>query len=354
MVHVAVIGAGIIGAALADALVRRGASVTVLDSGEPGAGTSGWSLAWLNANEKLPRHYHELSVRGVREWRGLAHGLPWHVPTGSLAWAETDAQREALGRRLERLRGWDYPAEEISVRRAGELEPALRIPRDARVAYFSGEAFLDGTAAVGALLDRAVAGGARLVRGEVAVEVRGSGVAGARLPDGEVVRADVYVCCTGRRAPRLLEPLGFRIPLIDPDEAGSPAPCPVSRTSGGAPIGRVVNAPRISMRPLATRGLQLEVPVGHDAENVLAEAAKVIDHFDAGEVRRHVCVRPLPVDGHPIVGWLPGWQNVYVSVTHSGMTLAAVLARLAAAEVVGGGPGDELRAYRPDRFADGA
>src|SRR4051812_18233310 len=63
VVHVAVVGAGIIGVTLADALVRRGASVTVLDADQPGSGTSGSSLAWLNANQKLPRHYHDLSVR---------------------------------------------------------------------------------------------------------------------------------------------------------------------------------------------------------------------------------------------------------------------------------------------------
>jgi 2-polyprenyl-6-methoxyphenol hydroxylase-like FAD-dependent oxidoreductase len=37
-VHVAVVGAGIIGAALAGALVRRGADVTVLDAAEPWVG----------------------------------------------------------------------------------------------------------------------------------------------------------------------------------------------------------------------------------------------------------------------------------------------------------------------------
>jgi glycine/D-amino acid oxidase-like deaminating enzyme len=52
VVHVAVVGARIIGAAL----VRRGADVTVLDATEPGSGTSGSSLAWLNSNQKLPRH----------------------------------------------------------------------------------------------------------------------------------------------------------------------------------------------------------------------------------------------------------------------------------------------------------
>ena len=112
MTHVAVVGAGIIGAALADRLAHRGVSVSVVDSGQPGTGTSGTSLAWLNANQKLPRHYHDMSVRAMADWRRLAEGfgMPcWYVPTGSLTWAETDDQRAALSRRVERLRSWDAP-----------------------------------------------------------------------------------------------------------------------------------------------------------------------------------------------------------------------------------------------------
>jgi glycine/D-amino acid oxidase-like deaminating enzyme len=76
----------------------------------------------------------------------------------------------------------------------------------------------------------------------------------------------------------------------------------------------------------------------------------MITGFDPGEARYRLCVRPLPVDGHPIVGWLPEVSNAYVIVTHSGMTLAPVLARLAGAEIVGGGSGADLEPYRPTRF----
>ena len=370
MVHVAVIGAGIIGAALADALARTGATVTVLDAGRPGAGTSGSSLAWLNANQKLPRHYHDLSVRSMAAWRELAGDLgdpSWHVPTGSLTWAVGDEEQDALGRRLERLRDWGYAAEEVTARRVAELEPALRMPAGARAAYFADEGFVHGDLAVEALLARARSAGARMIAGagEATLDVRGSRVTAARTPDGDEVRADVYVVCAGWRTPRLLDPLGATVPLTVADEPGSAAPCLVTRTSGAAPVARVVNAPRLSLRPLAGRGVQLEagevnerVDAGtapadldrHGAE-LLRRAGEMITDFAPGEVRHRLCVRPLPVDGHPIVGWLPQAGNAYVSVTHSGMTLAPVLARLAAAEILDGSPGAELAPYRPTRFS---
>jgi glycine/D-amino acid oxidase-like deaminating enzyme len=55
----------------------------------------------------------------------------------------------------------------------------------------------------------------------------------------------------------------------------------------------------------------------------------------------------MPADGQSIVGRLPGADHLYVAVTHSGVTLAAHLSRLIAAELTGGAPSAELAPYRP-------
>ncbi|GAA0495896.1 hypothetical protein Ade02nite_17960 [Paractinoplanes deccanensis] len=62
-----------------------------------------------------------------------------------------------------------------------------------------------------------------------------------------------------RPSPRLLEPLGATVPLVDPGAPGSAAPCLVTRTAGAVPVGRVVNAPGLSLRPVRG-GVQLEGP----------------------------------------------------------------------------------------------
>ena len=92
-------------------------------------------------------------------------------------------------------------------------------------------------------------------------------------------------------------------------------------------------------------------------------------------VAAQVCARPLPADERSIVGRLPGAEWLYVAVTHSGVTLAARLSRLIAADLApgapdaqltpgaqlaagapgaqltAGAPSADLAAYRPDRFA---
>jgi glycine/D-amino acid oxidase-like deaminating enzyme len=64
--------------------------------------------------------------------------------------------------------------------------------------------------------------------------------------------------------------------------------------------------------------------------------------------------RPMPVDGFPVVGALPGVSDVYVAVTHSGVTLAPILGQYASREILGEDLIDWLAPYRPARFAAGA
>ncbi len=370
MIHVAVVGAGIVGAATADQLCRAGARVTLVDAGQPGHGASGTSLAWLNSGNKQPRDYHDLSVQGIEEWRRLAGDLgdpPWYVPTGSIAWSGTDDGRTDLAGRVARLRDWGYPAAELTAPELAHLEPQLRLPADAHVAYFAGEGFLHGGPAVQALVARARTGGAAVVTGSpvTAVDSDGTAVTGLELAGGRRITADAYVFCAGAATPGLLAGVGITVALVPGDAPQSPAPCLVGHVGTGSElIRRVVQSPELSMRPLQSPGLYLEagdvnatvdVRTGQPAverhvAQLASRAASVLPALDArSPAAGRICVRPLPTDGKPIIGWLPGLANGYLIVTHSGMTLGALLGRLATAELLGT-PQRVLEPYRPTRF----
>ena len=47
--------------------------------------------------------------------------------------------------------------------------------------------------------------------------------------------------------------------------------------------------------------------------------------------------RPMPRDGQPRIGFAPEVQGLYVTVMHSGVTLAPIVAELAARELLGSG-----------------
>jgi glycine/D-amino acid oxidase-like deaminating enzyme len=370
MTDIAIVGAGVIGAATADQLSRAGARVTLVDARRPGHGASGTSLAWLNSGNKHPRAYHDLNVQGIQEWRRLAGELgdpAWYVPTGSIAWAGTEEARADLADRVARLRECEYPAAELTSADLTRLEPRLRLPAGAHAAYFPAEGFLDGGPAVRALVDRARAAGAVVRTGAPvdAVESDGAAVTGLRLAGGRRITADAYVFCAGAATPGLLAGVGAAVALEPADAPGSPAPCLVAHVAtGSALIRRVVQSPELSMRPLQPPGLYLEagdVNTGVDVHtgpedvdrhvaDLAGRAARVLPGLDGhAPAAGRICVRPLPIDGKPIVGPLPAPANAYLIVTHSGMTLGALLGRLAAAELLGE-PQSLLAPYRPTRF----
>ena len=58
--------------------------------------------------------------------------------------------------------------------------------------------------------------------------------------------------------------------------------------------------------------------------------------------------RPVPSDGLPVVGAIE--DGLYVTVMHSGMTLAAITADYATREIMRGEHINTLGPYRPGRF----
>ncbi|TDD80677.1 FAD-binding oxidoreductase [Actinomadura darangshiensis] len=370
--RIVVVGAGIIGAALADRLTRPAPGgraqdeVTVVEEREPGAGTSGTSYAWFNANDPEDPAYHRLRTAALSAWRDLAaeFGDPgWYRPAGNTTWAVTGEERDLLAERVSLLAGLGYPAGLIGPDRLGELEPNVRAPQGALIAHYPGEGYVHGAPAARALAGRARESGAALVTGRRAVRLNTEGdrVTGVRLDDGRDLDADLTVCAAGRHSPALLATAGVALPLVDPSEPGSAAPCLVAATTaahGG--LNGVVHAPGLSARPAEGGGLVLEavdLDAGVDESaspalvqavgaELLARARALVPGLtaDIADVRR--CVRPLPADGYPLVGFQrPG---LYTAVTHSGITLAPHLAVLVDQEVHGH-MSPALDAHRPDR-----
>jgi len=61
--------------------------------------------------------------------------------------------------------------------------------------------------------------------------------------------------------------------------------------------------------------------------------------------------RPMPKDGWPIVGFAESNRDVYVAVTHSGVTFGPLLGQLIATEILDGVAVELLSPYRLGRFA---
>jgi glycine/D-amino acid oxidase-like deaminating enzyme len=366
---VVVVGAGVIGAAVAFRVAQAGARVTVLESSDRvGAGTSGRSFAWTNSNGKTPRAYHDLNVAGMRAHSALGDefgATPWWHGGGNLDWRATDLARAELNDRVERLRAWGYAVEWLTPAQLHDLEPDIDLNSvgEGRIAFYPLEGWLDPIVYVHAML-RAAAGHGAVVRTGAHVEqvlVDGGRARGVALQTGQKVEADWVVNCAGRWADTLavVDMPWMRMPLA-PTLGLLVFTPPVA--SG---LQRVVHAPSINMRPDGAGRLMLHADDIDDAlvqdvdtgvgsplvQEMLRRAAAVLPGM--GEVAAEavrIGTRAIPADGLSMVGVMPGVDGYYVVVTHSGVTLSPILARAVANEVVNDSREEQLESFRPARL----
>jgi glycine/D-amino acid oxidase-like deaminating enzyme len=359
MPRIVVIGAGVMGASVAWRAALAGASVTVLDAGRVGGGTSTCSFAWTNSNDKEPRSYHDLNVAGMKAHAALADELgatPWWHGGGSVEWAAPQSK-------VERLREWGYAAEWITPRQLLELEPDIDPAQigDAPIAYFAEEGWLDPVVYIAAMLGAARSRGATVIAETRAAEtVLHSGrVTGVRTSDGRMFEADVVVNCAGRWANDPVSDAGMHLPLAPTVGFLVYTPPVVAR------VGRVVRSPIIHMRPDGAGRLVLHwnptdavlafdprpsaaMPEARDLVQRARTLLPVIGDVEPEAAR--MAIRPIPGDSFSAVGPVPRVDGYYLAVTHSAVTMSPFLGAAVADEVVHGRTRPELADFRPARF----
>jgi glycine/D-amino acid oxidase-like deaminating enzyme len=365
---VIVVGAGVLGTAVARALAVAGEEVLLLDRWRPGSGTTSTTFAWTNANRKLDPAYHRLNVAGMTEHADLAQqlpGQPSYFPSGALHWAN-DGSAPWLTDNVNRLLALGYPVRWIERDEATRIAGALRIPEDAvSFAHFPDEGYVLPDRLLENLLADAERHGATFTIGEVVTIDDGPGEVSVTLAGGEVRTADRVVLATGRWSERLAAGAGIDLPMLTGVGRGAPAIGLLGYVrTPGIDLHCVVHSPGLNLRPAAgghtvVQALDLNTtvdpadppsPDGPIAREIARRLTALLpEPAPAPEIDLRVGFRSLPADGHTIAGY--GSARVYCLVSHSGVTLGPLLGRLVATELVTGRGQDLLDAFRPARFA---
>ncbi len=380
---VAIVGAGIVGCACAQAAAAAGLRVAVFDAGGIGGGATAAGMGHLVVIDEDPAELalSRLSMRvrddwpeAVRAQATTADAAQGRAPVGTLWLAETEGQAAAARAKAARLRAADWPANWLDAAALRAAEPslahdlvgALHVPRD-EVIYGPGLALAlardvracGGVVAtstpVAKVLPRAVvlADGRRVDAGAVLVA---AGVGSPHLLPGAAVpiRPRKGLLAITDRHPMALRHAVVELGYIDSahgDAAESVAFNLQPRDTGQLLLGSTrqygVESPDVDARLLArlVRRGQRFVP---------ALGTRVLLRAWAG-------FRPATPDGRPLIGRVaadPAGDEAdvdgpWIAAGHEGLglTTAAGTARLWLDLLLGRTPHIDPSPYAPDRFA---
>ncbi|MEC8857558.1 MAG: FAD-dependent oxidoreductase [Chloroflexota bacterium] len=365
--NVTVVGAGIVGAAIAYSLAKRGADVTVIDKGRPGGGATSHSFAWINATAKHPVSYHNFNRRSLGMWDRFAKDLDTDVGLrwgGQIEWAATAEGAADLESRAAQLQAWGYPCQMLDGDQMVQLEPGLTPGQVAAAIYCELDGMVEPTVAAEACIRAAVKNGTSVSMETEVTSLRVNPNSATVVAGGVEIAADVVVLAGGVDNTQLAAMVGITIPqqhspgvvirtspiaqpllskasvvYAPPLEPGRPEIHLRQCLDGSAMIGEG------SQESLARNDTQPH------ANELLARAAEYVPGLKgASAIPVPVGYRPMPLDGFPVVGFSPKAPNVYLALTHSGVTLAPMMAQMATMEIMDGANVDLLGDYRPSRF----
>lgn len=363
--RVIVVGAGILGASVAFHLGQLGVSVEVIDERGLGGAASAATFACVNVTSSCDEYlslrqagliyHHELAERiGTVE---LLH------TSGTLRWATDDISRKTLDEQICDLERCGITVERRSpgqdsvndVERdldlTGSIGDLMRVP---------GEGWLEVLPFISHLLTSS--GRSRITHRRTIVEDITPRGAGATLVTREgVLSADIVVIAAGVASSKLLAKFGFSLPIrAIPGVLAISAPSTTTlrhvaygndiafRPDGG---GRILTILR--SQASAAGGTPDIASAQAIAEETLERARQwvpALRYVPLEAVR--VGIRPVPIDDRPVLGRLPGIEQIYVTVSHSAITLGPLIGSLVAQEITKCTDNPLLLTYRPDRFAD--
>lgn len=357
---IGVVGAGVMGTSIAYHLGKAGARVTVFDIGDPGNGVSSTTFACLNAFGQEGADL-EFRLEAIRFHTIVALEISSESLlniTGTLRLASSENEATKLAANAEAMREHGSPVERLTASAAAQLEPLVKTHLAIDGVLIPEEGWINSRA----LCERLAEASQKLFpvgfKRERILGIEGNG---ARVQVSHARGKELFdklVLAAGNETNTLLASAG-----LNPTQLKTrPGPLlELSYPKDEHGLSHVVYADEFHIRPGDHGGLLAGVSsIAEDAsldERLYKERLALvragdrwISRFDDMSRKWSIGARPMPLDSLPIIGRLDECDKIYVAVMHGGVTLAPLVGRLVARDIVEEHTDPRLMRYHSRRF----
>lgn len=359
----AVIGGGIVGAAIGYGLARQGLRTIVIDGADNSlrASRTNFGLIWVQgkgddypAYQRITRQSADLWPEFARELRQQTAVDVEYRRNGGLLFCLSDLQAQeeaAIGAKMGKIHP-HYDFEMLERSRLEKMLPDIRLgPKVCAASFSSMDGDVNPLLALRSILDGFVRFGGTLVTGERVTDVRATD-GGYRLSaKAQTIEAGRVIVAAGNDSMEFVKTLALPLRLVP--ERGQ-----LLITERVAPIFHFAAS---GIRQTATGTFQFGATnerVGRSTEVTAAGAHHIANRAinimpDVGElrvVRQWAGLRVLTPDGVPVYDRSRTHKGIFVVACHSGVTLAALHAGPFATWLAADAPGEAFADFSGNRF----
>lgn len=363
---VVIVGAGIVGAACADAFAGRGLRVAVVDRDVVGSGATAAGMGHIVVMDDSDAQF-ALTSYSQQLWQQLRPELPDDVEyeeAGTIWVAADEEEMTEVLRKREYYQKRGVAVAVMDARQLKEAEPNLRDGLAGGL-LVSGDAVLYPPCAARFLIGRAQQRGAKLKLGASVVQISEGSV---RLNDGQEVAGGIVVNAAGANAAELTAGIDVKKRkghLVITDRY------PGFLRHQLVELGYLKSAHSVSrdsvafnVQPRRTGQILIGSSRQYGAEhkevdqvmltNMVRRAQEYMPALGSmSAVRVWTGFRAATPDKLPLIGLCPGYKSVFLATGHEGLGITTSLgtARILVDQVTGSKPEIAVEPYLPSRAA---
>lgn len=349
-----IIGGGVVGNSIAYHLSERDKEgILVLDKKFPMTGTSGSTQAWVWVHNKTPSSYAEFSMYSAELYPYLQKkiGDVEYKRTGGLSPFFNEKDRENALQLAREYREIGIKVKVLSREEVLEKEPSIN-PNVVGATYSTIDGNVNPFRLIDMYMRAAKKNGVEYSTYNPVTDIQKFNEKFVVVTDKETYISKKLILAGGTWSRELGKLLDITIP--------------VNQLRGqilvSEPLQPFLNYTISGLRQ-ANNG---EVLIGYSMEqagfnrattlDVIQETANMALHYvpslkQAKIVRAFSGIRAMPEDGYPILGNVPGVENLYVAATHSGITLSPLIGTLLTELILDGETSIPIDRYSLSRFS---